>query len=119
MRMISKTLFVALGAVAVFGLALSAPKAQARPQYLKQFVSMYPDLADAAKTKKCAACHDPADKKKKTRNQYGKAVGGALEKANEKEGDAIDKALKKAEEVKSEKTGKTFGEMIKAGKLPE
>jgi hypothetical protein len=117
--MISKSLCVAAGAMLILGLALSAPEADARPQYLKQFVKLYPDLTDAAKAKKCAVCHDPADKKKKTRYQYGKAVGEGLEKENEKDADAIDKALKKAEAVKSEKTGMTFGEMIKAGKLPE
>jgi hypothetical protein len=115
----SKTLTIAAGALVAFGLAMLAPEAQARPQHLKQFVTKYPALIDAAKAKKCAICHDPADKKKKTRNQYGKAVGEGLEKENQKDKEVIDKALGKAEAVKSEKTGKTFGEMIKDGKLPE
>jgi len=119
MRKTSKTFIVATGVLVILGLALSAPQVQARPQYLKQFNAKYPALKDAAGEKKCGICHDPADKKKKTRYQYGKAVGEGLEKKNEKNTDAIDKALGKAEEVKSEKTGMTFGEMIKAGKLPE
>lgn len=119
MRKISKTLFVVAGAIAIWGLALSAPEAQARPQYLKHFVAKYPALKEAATAKKCACCHDPADKKKKTRTDYGKAVGGGLEKENEKGEEAILEALGKAEKVKSKKTGMTFGEMIEAGKLPE
>lgn len=126
MRTISKTLVVATGALIVSGLIMSAPEIQARPQYLKQFNKVYPKLKEAADTKKCAICHDPADKKKKTRNQYGQAVGAGLGKdangdpvKNEKNVKNIDMALEKAEEVKSKKTGMTFGEMIEAGKLPE
>lgn len=115
----STTLVTAACVLVGFGLALSAPDAQARPKYLQQFVKKYPNLKAAATAKKCACCHDSADKKKKTRNDYGKAVGAGIVKKNEKNEAAIIKALSQAEQVKSKKTGMTFGEMIKAGKLPE
>ncbi|HSG71388.1 MAG TPA: hypothetical protein VLA12_13290 [Planctomycetaceae bacterium] len=52
------------------------------------------------------------------RNAYGVAVSEGLTKRNEKFEPAITKALDKAETVKSP-SGKTFGEMIEAGELPE
>lgn len=127
MREISKTLFAAVAALAVLGVALSAPELEARPQYLKQFVNQYPALADAAKMKKCLVCHPGENNKnKKIRNDYGQAVGAGLGKdkdgnpiKNEKNVQKIEAALKKAEEATSKKTGKTFGEMIEDGKLPE
>ena len=115
MRKTSKRLFAAVGALAFMGVAMMAPEAQARPQYLKGFITAYPDLADAAKMKKCGICH-PKDKK--MRLDYGKAVGSGLTKKNEKADKAIAAAFEKAEGVKSS-SGATFGEMIKEGKLPE
>jgi len=115
MSKISKRLFAAVGALAIVGAAMMAPEAQARPQYLKGFITAYPDLEEGAKMKKCGMCH-PKDKK--MRIDYGKAVGSGLTKKNEKDAKAIEAALKKAEGVKSS-GGKTFGEMIKDGKLPE
>ena len=116
MRKISKRLFAAVGTLALLGAMMMAPEAQARPQYLKGFITKYPDLADAAKMKKCGMCH-PKDKK--MRLDYGKAVGSGLTKKNEKNDAAIAKAFDKAADVKSESSGKTFGEMIADGKLPE
>ena len=115
MRKISKRLFAAVGTFALLSAMMMAPEAQARPQYLKGFITKYPDLADGAKMKKCGLCH-PKDKK--MRLDYGKAVGAGLSKKNEKGDDEIAEALTKAEAVKSS-SGKTFGDMIKDGKLPE
>ena len=115
MRKISMKLIAAVGALAFLGAMMSAPEAQARPQYLKQFIETYPALADAAKMKKCGCCH-PEDKK--MRLDYGKAVGANIGMKNQKNTEIIEEALKKAEEVKN-KDGKTFGELIKDGKLPE
>lgn len=115
MRKISTKLFAAVGALAILGIAMSAPEAEARPQYLKSFIEGYPGLADAAKMKKCGICH-PEDKK--MRLDYGKAVGEGVGMKNQKDAEVIGKAIKKAEEAKN-KDGKTFGELIKDGKLPE
>ena len=115
MRKISTKLFAAVGALAILGAAVSAPEAQARPQYLKSFIESYPSLADAAKMKKCGICH-PKDKK--MRLDYGKAVGEGLGKKNQKDAKVIAESLKKAESAKNS-DGKTFGELIKDGKLPE
>ena len=115
MRKISTKFFAAVAALAILGVAVLAPEAQARPQYLKGFIEAYPALADAAKAKKCGICH-PKDKK--MRLDYGKAVGAGLVEKNQKNAEKIAEALKKAEEVKNS-DGKTFGELIKDGKLPE
>ncbi len=115
MRKISTKLIAAVGALAFLGAALSAPEAQARPQYLKSFIETYPSLEEAAKMKKCGICH-PNDKK--MRLDYGKAVGTNIGEKNQKDTTVIGEALMKAEEVKN-KDGKTFGELIKDGKLPE
>jgi hypothetical protein len=124
MRKISKTLMIACGALAVLGFALSAPNAQARPLYLKQFAKKYPAVSNAAKMKKCLVCHP--GKNRKMRNNYGQAVAAGLGKnakgqqnKNVKNAKQIDAALTKAEAAKSKKSGKTFGEMIEEGNLPE
>lgn len=104
---------VAVAAVA-FG-----PEAQARPGYLKGFNAAYPALAKETETVKCGVCHPVMDKK--MRNDYGKAMGEALG-AKDVKGDGsaekIEAALKKAEAGKSSTEGKTFGDLIKDGKLP-
>jgi hypothetical protein len=72
---------------------------------------------------KCNVCH--AGESKKMRNEYGKAVGKYLSKkaySDVKEDEAaakkyIEEGLSKVEGEKSS-SGKTYGELIKAGKLP-
>lgn len=90
--------------------------AQARPGYLKSFNGAYPALKDAAEAAKCGICH--FGEKKTNRNDYGKAVGEALGAKDVKDAKAVDEALKKAEAGKSSTAGKTFGDLIKDGKLP-
>jgi hypothetical protein len=92
-----------------------APKADARPEYNTQFWDMYPSLKDLKEDTKCGACHG---KEKKVRNDYGKAVGMALGEPKVKDAEKIKAALKKAESEKSATDGKTFGDLIKDGKLP-
>ena len=89
--------------------------AQARPQHLKAFKSAYPKITEAD-TVKCGICH--FGEKKTNRNDYGKAVGEALGEKNVKDEKAIEAALMKAEAGKSSTEGKTFGELLKDGKLP-
>jgi hypothetical protein len=92
-----------------------APHAEARPEYNKEFWDTYPSLKDLKENTKCDACHG---KEKKVRNDYGKAVGGALGETKVKDAEKIKAALKKAEGEKSSTDGKTFGDLIKDGKLP-
>ena len=55
---------------------------------------------------------------KKEKNNYGAAFGKALGAKNEKDGEKIKAALIKAEGEKSAVDGKTFGDLLKDGKLP-
>lgn len=104
--------------MAVVGAALvsGSQDAQARPGYLKAFNGAYPALKDAAEGAKCGICH--FGEKKSNRNDYGKAVGEALGAKDVKDEKALAEALKKAEAHKSSTEGKTFGDLIKDGKLP-
>ncbi len=80
-------------------------------------------LADEAK---CNVCH-VKDENKKIRNEYGEAVAEFLRKKDfppdrfkkepEKCKEEIEAAFKKVAE-KTAKDGETFGDKIKAGKLP-
>ena len=108
--------WIACGVAFVGAALVSAPEsAQARPPYDKAFKEAYPALKALTDEAKCGVCHG---KEKKERNDYGKAVGAAMGAANVKDAEVIAKALKKAEEGKSGTEGKTFGDLIKDGKLP-
>ncbi len=95
-------------------LGSASQQADARPDYLKKFLADYPDVAAAAELK-CGTCHG---KDKKKRNNYGEALGKALDAKNVKDADVIGEALKKIEEQDSATEGKTFGDLLKAGELP-
>ncbi len=101
------------------GLALlaAADIAQARPEYNKGFWEKYDKEIGAQKdVAKCNACHFGTEKK--NRNDYGKAVGTALGEPKIKDAEKIKAALDKAAKEKSATEGKTFGDLIKEGKLP-
>lgn len=111
--------WIACGMAFVGAALISAPQdAQARPGYLKAFNTAYPALKDAAEGAKCGICHFGA--KKTNRNDYGAAMAGALGEGvkDVKDADAVAAALKKAEAGKSSTEGKTFGDLLKDGKLP-
>ncbi|MFM7846545.1 MAG: hypothetical protein ACKOBW_14265 [Planctomycetota bacterium] len=96
--------------------ALLAPgEAWARPQYSKNFIAHYTEVKAAAEAK-CGICHPGMDKKEK--NNYGMAFGKGLSEKNLKDDEKIKEALKKAEAEKSAVEGKTFGDLLKDGKLP-
>ncbi len=103
--------------LAVAGLVLASglENAEARPNYLPAFKESYASVKEAD-TQKCAVCHigKPTEK---TWNDYGMAFGKALgkKKANKDETKA---ALLKAEKEPSSIDGKTFGDLLKDGKLP-
>lgn len=89
-------------------------QAHARPDYCKAFLGHYAENKAAAEAK-CGICHG---KDKKERNNYGMAFGKALPAPNCKDEAKIKEALKKSEGEKSAVEGKTFGDLIKEGKLP-
>ncbi len=106
-------------------LAIGANIAFGRPPYKEQFEKTYKDskIADATKEAKCGVCH--FGKEKKNRNDYGTALSKILTEEKFKElkskpeelTKSIQEALKKVTTEKSV-SGKTFGELIEAGKLP-
>jgi hypothetical protein len=122
-----KNAFVLALATAFFACALTE-NAQAIPVFAKMFAEKYgdnEDLAAAAKEAKCNVCH--YGKSKKNRNDYGMALSEILDKDNYKstrvkeEEEAVKKEIFDAfveVEGKDAKAGGTFGELLKAGKLP-
>lgn len=101
--------------VAVAGLFSAPQQAEARPQYLKGFTDKY-DIAEA-KEKKCGVCHGEGGMNKKTVSEYGKSLAKALGEKNVKGSDDIASALDKAAKADAG-GGKTFGDLLKDGKLP-
>lgn len=83
------------------------------------------DVMKAAKEAKCNVCHDAAAKAKKARNEYGQALHKHLTAADfkmltgNKPGLAakVSAALQATEKEKNA-AGKTFGDILKTGKLP-
>ncbi len=112
MTRIAKGLVLAVAAL--FAGSLFCGEASARPNYCKEFIEHYKDVKEAA-TVKCGICHPGMDKKEK--NDYGTCLSSLLSK-NEKDAAKIKEALKKAEAAKSGTEGKTFGDLLKEGKLP-
>jgi hypothetical protein len=125
---------VVLGLVAV---AFSVQSASALPPFNKEWLAKYVEgntntkFVEAVGTTKCNVCH--AGKSKKEHNEYGLVVRKYLTKAKvneikDKHGDDraaadaetkkyISDGLAKAEAEKNG-SGKTYGEMLKAGELP-
>ena len=102
-------------------LSLAHSPAEAIPPFQKEFVKMYapPGSPLAAKVKKvkCNICHK--GKKKKNRNAYGEALAKLLDRKKDKKNvEKIRKALKTVESLSAKPGGPTFGELLKAGKLP-
>ena len=107
--------WVVVGVVAAVAVSVALP-GLARPQYLKGFVEEYPSLTAGAKGLKCKVCHCAAQKA--AQNDYGAAVKKELGAKNVKDKEAIAKALRAAEEYPSAVKGRTFGDLIREGKLP-
>lgn len=118
---------VLTGMIACAGLG----SAQARPAYPGILETHYKDSeAIVAKAKnlkeKCNLCHVEG-KPKKEHNEFGTALSKQMPKAQfmklkdpadkEKLAKRLGEALK-ATEAEKHSSGKTFGEVIKAGKLP-
>ena len=109
----------------LIGMAWSMQIASALPPFNKEWVAKYNEGEKNAafKEAKCNICH--AGESKKMKNEYGKAVGKYLTKAKYnqiKEDEAAAKkyileGLQKAEGEKGS-AGKSYGDLLKAGKLP-
>jgi len=129
----TKALWI-LTAVAVLG-GLIANSAQAIPPFKKEFDAKYVDKAstdatvkafsEAAAKANCLICHgkDATGKQDtKIRNAYGLALDKLLDKKTDaKDAPKIQKALDDVAKEKSDPanaSSKTFGELIKEGKLP-
>jgi hypothetical protein len=113
---------------AVLGLVLAGfalvgidDSAEARPGYPKMFTAQYKNLEEQAKTAKCGVCH-LGGTNKKLRNDYGKALAVEIlkidKKGNLKDSKKYEEISKKVEKEPSGTPGKTFGDLIKEGKLP-
>lgn len=119
-----KKLATLMALVAVAGLMLvAAPQdAQARLQYRKAFEKKYEKVADAVKEQKCNVCHGKKDtgaSDKKLRSDFAKALEKALGAKNVKEEPKINAALDKVAKMPVKKSeDKTFGDLLKDGKLP-
>lgn len=91
-------------------------RTDARSLYLTGFIKKYPKLAPQAKKERCYVCH-VRKRPKKVRNDYGQAIKKFI-KPKAKKPAVIAKALESAAAEKKPATTVTFGELIKAGKLP-
>ena len=112
--MVKWSLFLGLFA----GALLVATPAFAVKPFLDEFEAKYPDLKakiGAAQGGKCNVCH--MGDKKTMRNEYGVAVRKLLKKADMNNAAKIKMALDTVEKEKAA-NGETFGERIKAGRLP-
>lgn len=99
-----------------FVLACSLQSADARPKYYSAFKKAYPNV-EGLSEKKCNVCHK--GKSKKMNNDYGLALKATLGDAkNVKDADVINKALKDTAAKDSKTAGKTYGDLLKANKLP-
>ena len=125
------SLVLALGALAW---VLPCGSVEATPLFYAKFEAKYagavakPEFVALVKETKCNICHVKDAKSKKERNPFGEALHTAgLDKKNFPKDrvdgmpDAVQKEVfeffEKASAVKSP-GGMTFGELIKAGKLP-
>ena len=135
MRKLSLT--VLTGALAFIVLVhFGAQPAKSRPQYKTQFIKKYadPDSSDdkvkslvaAVKEANCLVCHE--GEKRANRNPYGKELASLLKPADAPAGfkgetdpkkisEALDKVAEIHVDAKDPKSP-TYGDLLKAGKLP-
>ena len=125
-----KTLSALLLGASGFVLVFSRP-IYARQPYKDEFDASYVKgnkneaFVTAAAAAKCNICHDPQSKSKQDHNEYGKGLKKHLTKADfmklKDNKPALTKKIQdalKAAETEKNAAGKTFGEIIKGGKLP-
>jgi hypothetical protein len=126
---------IAIAVAIVF--SFNTDTAHSRPQYGKAFGSKYVKkdgttddekaFVVVVENAKCTVCHEPGDNKK-NRNAYGKALAEIIkpkdvpdgwkgEKDTKKIEEALDKVAAAHSDAKDDKSP-TYGDLIKAGKLP-
>jgi hypothetical protein len=120
MSRISSRSWIAAAALALVA-SLAPRPAFAIKQFADEFKAVYvkegTPLAAEVETAKCNVCH--VGKSKKDRNAYGEALAQRLDKKEDKDNtDKIRKALEEVAALPSQESGKTFGDLIQAGKLP-
>jgi hypothetical protein len=100
---------------------LSAPEqAQARPQYVGAVAKKFEAVKAGLDEKKCGVCHGDGGKNKKQVSDFGKAIAKALGEKNVKDEAKLSEALDKVAAMKvKEGADGTYGDLLKAGKLPE
>jgi hypothetical protein len=118
---------LAVSLLSVFVLGVFTQSAFALPAVAKLWIEdayAKSPVVEAAKEAKCNVCHFGTSKK--NRNDYGQALSSlgvtkenydALKGDQDKLNAALKDLFKKGEAAKSV-SGKTFGELIKEGKLP-
>jgi hypothetical protein len=118
---------LAVSLLSVFVLGVFTQSAFALPAVAKLWIEdayAKSPVVEAAKEAKCNVCHFGTSKK--NRNDYGQALSSlgvtkenydALKGDQDKLNAALKDMFKKCEAAKSV-SGKTFGELIQAGKLP-
>ena len=116
-----KTVVTCAAAAAAFCLAGLGPgEAQARAQYNKAFKAMYEESFEGQDVSlKCNVCHGKGGKNKKVRSPYAEDMFKVLGAKNVKDADEIKAALEKTAAMDSQTEGKTYGDLLKAGELPE
>jgi hypothetical protein len=91
--------------------------ATARPKYQKEFTGLYGEhYIGNAKAAQCTVCH--RGEKKTQRWKYGEALSEALGAKNLADTTAIQRALRDVEPKPSAIPGMTYGDLIRAGRLP-
>ncbi len=129
-----RCLYSLCAAVLFFGLGFCHVRsADAYQAFAKAFLKKYAGdtsteveksiAAEFARVKKCNVCHDPrpgSDGKisKKNRNPYGVALSKYLTEKDKKDEKKALEMLGKIESEKAEGADKTFGELLREGKLP-
>jgi hypothetical protein len=117
--------FSSLAIVAAIFVSSLPQSAFGRPQYRTRLAEVYQGskIASAVNEAKCNACHYGTSKK--NRNDFGLALSKHLTKEVflelNKDKKALDERISQSlKAVLSEKSasGKTFGELIEAGRLP-
>ena len=94
--------------------AWSARPVQAQKQYMDAMAAKYEGLAEQIKEQKCGVCHG---KQKTQRSEYAKALEKALGEKKVKDVEKINAALD-AVAAMEYANGKTYGDLLKEGKLP-
>lgn len=89
----------------------------ARPKYQKEFTGLYGEHYVAyAKATQCTVCH--RGEKKTQRWKYGEVLSEALSAKNVVDTAAIQRALRDIEPKPSAIPNMTYGDLIRAGRLP-